>query len=98
MSIENPRDSDAPGRPGTGIGLQNVKRRLAALHGDAASLRVLPTADAFRVEIRLPAPGTLRPEAPGATAHALAFASGSVLPSTGAMMRSSLISRSNCSG
>ena len=55
VSIENPRDSDSPGRPGTGIGLQNVKRRLAALHGDAASLRVLPTPDAFRVEIRLPA-------------------------------------------
>jgi two-component system sensor histidine kinase AlgZ len=53
--VENPRDPDAPGRHGTGIGLQNVKRRLAALHGDAASLRVVPSPTTFRVEVRLPA-------------------------------------------
>src|SRR5512143_3352344 len=55
LVVENPRDPDSPGRKGAGIGLQNVKRRLAALHSDAASLRVVPQADSFRVELRLPA-------------------------------------------
>jgi two-component system, LytTR family, sensor histidine kinase AlgZ len=52
--ITNPRDADAPGRHGTGIGLQNVKRRLAALHGAEAELQSTATEDAFRVELRLP--------------------------------------------
>ena len=55
IAISNPRDADAPRRPGTGIGLQNVRRRLAALHGDEAELRTVPTDDSFRVELRLPA-------------------------------------------
>jgi two-component system sensor histidine kinase AlgZ len=60
VAIENPRDPDARARRGTGIGLANVRRRLAALHGDAATLRVLPSADAFRVEVRLPAEAKAR--------------------------------------
>jgi LytS/YehU family sensor histidine kinase len=55
IAISNPRDADAPRRPGTGIGLQNVRRRLAALHGDEGELRTVPGDDAFRVELRLPA-------------------------------------------
>ena len=55
ISIVNPRDADTPGRKGTGIGLQNVRRRLFALHGEAAEVRVLPTDSSFRVELRLPA-------------------------------------------
>jgi LytS/YehU family sensor histidine kinase len=55
LVVENPRDPDSPGRKGAGIGLSNVKRRLMALHSDAASLRVVPQADSFRVELRLPA-------------------------------------------
>jgi hypothetical protein len=55
VSIENPRDPEAPGRRGTGIGLQNVRRRLAALHGDRAELRVVSSAETFRVELRFPA-------------------------------------------
>jgi sensor histidine kinase YesM len=55
ISIRNPRDTDAPGRKGTGIGLQNVKRRLLALHGDAAEVRAIPDGEVFRVELRLPA-------------------------------------------
>ena len=31
--------------------------RLAALHGEEADLRVVPSADSFRVEIRMPARG-----------------------------------------
>ncbi|HSD67664.1 MAG TPA: histidine kinase [Vicinamibacteria bacterium] len=53
--IVNPRDSDAPRRKGTGIGLQNVRRRLFTLHGDAAEVRVVPGDSSFRVELRLPA-------------------------------------------
>jgi sensor histidine kinase YesM len=55
IAITNPRDADAPARSGAGIGLQNVKRRLAALHGQEAGVRVLPGDDSFRVELRLPA-------------------------------------------
>jgi hypothetical protein len=55
ITISNPRDTDAPGRKGTGIGLQNVRRRLLALHKDDADVRVLPGDTSFRVELRLPA-------------------------------------------
>jgi signal transduction histidine kinase len=55
IAVVNPRDSDAPRRKGTGIGLQNVRRRLLALHGDAAEVRVVPGDSTFRVELRLPA-------------------------------------------
>jgi len=58
ITIENPCDADAPGRKGTGIGLQNVRRRLLALHGDDADVRVLPGDTSFRVELRLPAKAT----------------------------------------
>jgi len=58
VTIENPCDADAPGRTGTGIGLQNVRRRLRALHGDDADVRVLPGDTSFRVELRLPAKAT----------------------------------------
>jgi len=55
IAVENPRDPESPGRKGAGIGLQNVKRRLAALHGPAAEVKVVPTDATFRVELRLPA-------------------------------------------
>ena len=55
LRVENPRDQDSPGRRGAGIGLANVRRRLAALHGEAAGVRVLPSADAFLVEVFMPA-------------------------------------------
>jgi LytS/YehU family sensor histidine kinase len=63
LAIENPRDPDSPGRKGAGIGLRNVQRRLAALHGNAATMRVVPEGEKFRVELRLPA---VVPEAAGA--------------------------------
>jgi Histidine kinase len=53
--VENPRDADSSGRPGTGIGLQNVRRRLAALYGPEAEMRVEPADASYRVELRLPA-------------------------------------------
>jgi hypothetical protein len=54
IAIENPRDADAAARGGAGIGLQNVRRRLDALHSEGAEMRVLPGPDSFRVELRLP--------------------------------------------
>jgi two-component system, LytTR family, sensor histidine kinase AlgZ len=53
--IENPRDPDTPGRKGTGIGLQNVRRRLDAVYGREADLRVQADGATFRVELSLPA-------------------------------------------
>jgi hypothetical protein len=55
VAVVNPRDPESHGRRGAGIGLQNVKRRLFALHGDAAEVRVVPGDSSFRVELRLPA-------------------------------------------
>src|SRR5438034_104032 len=53
--IENPRDPDAPRRKGTGIGLENVRRRLDAVYGREADLRVKAEGSIFRVELSLPA-------------------------------------------
>jgi two-component system sensor histidine kinase AlgZ len=54
VAVENPRDPEAPSRQGAGIGLQNVRRRLAALHHDSALVRVEEKDASFRVELRLP--------------------------------------------
>jgi two-component system sensor histidine kinase AlgZ len=54
VSIENPRDADAPRRPGTGIGLENVRRRLETLYGRAAEMRARSEDASFRVELELP--------------------------------------------
>ena len=55
VAIENPRDADAPRRPGTGIGLENVRRRLEALYGRAAEMRARAGEGSFRVELEIPA-------------------------------------------
>jgi signal transduction histidine kinase len=43
-------------RPGTGIGLANIRQRLAIRYDDAARLECGPVANGWRSEIRLPAP------------------------------------------
>ena len=53
--IENPRDPETPGRKSTGIGLENVRRRLAAVYGHEATLHVQAAGPIFRVELSLPA-------------------------------------------
>ena len=52
--LENPRDTDvAAPRPG-GLGLENVRRRLAAMFGREASMETHAEAGQFRVELHLP--------------------------------------------
>lgn len=54
ISVENPAE-EAPAAPGRGIGLGNVRRRLATVYGEAASVTVLRPEGSFRVELLLPA-------------------------------------------
>jgi LytS/YehU family sensor histidine kinase len=55
ITVTNPCEPDRPRRPGAGVGLDNVRRRLQAWHGRDAMLRVRETPDSFRVELSLPA-------------------------------------------
>jgi len=54
--LENPRDPDEPAtsRARSGVGLDNVRRRLAATFPGAARMDASASADRFRVEIDLP--------------------------------------------
>jgi hypothetical protein len=54
--VENPRDPDARARPGAGVGLDNVRRRLLMHYGAEGALRVADGAGTFRVELVLPCP------------------------------------------
>jgi LytS/YehU family sensor histidine kinase len=53
--IENPLDPDAPSRPGTGVGLANVRQRLAAKWGPDGLFAAKRLADRFLVVISVPA-------------------------------------------
>jgi hypothetical protein len=55
IALENRCDPDRVRGGGEGVGLANVRRRLQAVHGDAAELWVGEEAERFRVELRLPA-------------------------------------------
>ena len=61
LAVENPRDPEAPRRKGTGVGLDNVRRRLAALYGYEGGLDVRDDGKTFRVEVSLPARLTAAP-------------------------------------
>ena len=55
IAVENPRDPDAmPRTRGVGVGLDNVRRRLAIVFGGAARLDATAGPDGFRVAIDLP--------------------------------------------
>jgi len=53
--IENPYDPDSPARPGGGLGLPNVRQRLAARYGEEALFAAKKLADRFLVVISVPA-------------------------------------------
>jgi len=53
--IENPFDPDSPSRPGAGIGLRNVRERLAARWGAEALFAAKKLTDRFLVVISVPA-------------------------------------------
>ncbi len=55
--VENPTDADAPRADGTGMGLSNVARRVAASWGDSGHFTAGPVDSRFRAEIELPLPG-----------------------------------------
>jgi hypothetical protein len=52
--VANPRDPEAKSRAGTGLGLDIVRRRLAAAFGDDASMAVEAGEHAYRVVITIP--------------------------------------------
>ena len=54
VTVENPACA-APAPGGSGLGLNNVRQRLAALYGPSAGLDARVAEGAFRVEITLPA-------------------------------------------
>src|SRR5262245_53781552 len=55
IAVENPRDPEAPPRRGQGMGLENVRRRLAARDPRTAGVDVTCEPERFRVVVRLPA-------------------------------------------
>ena len=52
--IENPFDPEAPSSRRNGIGLANVRNRLAARYGNAARIEIESDADRYRVILTLP--------------------------------------------
>ena len=54
ITIENPRDADAAVSTRTGVGLDNVRQRLATMFGADARLETRTDADRFRVELAIP--------------------------------------------
>ncbi|MGC1200660.1 MAG: hypothetical protein WA879_03860 [Candidatus Acidiferrales bacterium] len=52
--VENSFDPDAPPRRKSGVGLVNVRQRLAARYAGRATMDVSSEADRFRVAISLP--------------------------------------------
>jgi len=55
IQVENDVDIEDAPRPGAGIGLENVRQRLAAAYGIESSVHVTRIEDKFRVELVLPA-------------------------------------------
>jgi two-component system, LytTR family, sensor histidine kinase AlgZ len=53
--VENTFDPDAPPRRKGGVGLANVRQRLAARYGNRASFEAKASGDSYRVSITLPA-------------------------------------------
>jgi len=60
VRVENNFDPDAPPRRKSGVGLANVRQRLAARYGNQASFDVKANGDLFRVAITMPAQAEAR--------------------------------------
>ncbi|MGH9726846.1 MAG: sensor histidine kinase, partial [Candidatus Acidiferrales bacterium] len=60
IAVENSFDPETPPRRRNGVGLANVRQRLAARYGNTATFEVKSEEDRFRVGITLPA-GEERP-------------------------------------
>lgn len=60
LVVENTFDPDAPPRRKGGVGLANVRQRLAARYGNQASFEARADGDHFRVAITLPAEQEVR--------------------------------------
>jgi LytS/YehU family sensor histidine kinase len=54
IAVENPRDPDAMPRARGGVGLENVRKRLAIVFGGAARIDAVASPTGFRVAIDLP--------------------------------------------
>jgi two-component system sensor histidine kinase AlgZ len=54
ITVENPRDPDAMPRARGGVGLENVRKRLAIVFGGAARMDAVASPTGFRVAIDLP--------------------------------------------
>jgi hypothetical protein len=59
--VENTFDPDAPPKRRSGVGLANVRQRLAARYGNQASLDVKANGSSFRVAITLPTQAETHP-------------------------------------
>jgi two-component system sensor histidine kinase AlgZ len=57
LRVLNPFDPEAPVRPGVGLGLSNVRKRLLVRYGAAAAFDAERGEDSFRVSLVLPAQG-----------------------------------------
>jgi LytS/YehU family sensor histidine kinase len=55
LSVTNPFDPEAPSRPGIGLGLENVRRRLRTRYGDRGRLEAERGEGTFRVRLAWPA-------------------------------------------
>jgi len=55
LGVENPVDDDAPAKSGEGVGLDNVRRRLAVFGAREARMEAVREPGRFRVSLRLPA-------------------------------------------
>ena len=55
IAVENPCDPDRPSGRGSGLGLANVRARLAAVHGADSRVDIREEGDRFRVALSLPA-------------------------------------------
>jgi two-component system, LytTR family, sensor histidine kinase AlgZ len=57
LQVDNPFDPESPARPGIGLGLSNVRKRLLVRYGEAAQVDAERAEDHFRVTLFLPAQG-----------------------------------------